>query len=293
MDHYPPGIFAPSASKTGDLTVKVFVSSWPSLPGGGTFSPTTSTLIEGPSEVALVDAQYLKTDVNDLGDLIESTGKNLTTIYITHGHADHYFGIGPLLDRFPGVRCIAVPEVIAYMAETRSFQAQVWEGWFGDACVTPGPLPDPLDGNMFHVDDIPLNVINIGQADISPTTVVHVPSIDTLIAGDAIYNEIHPMLGLSTTEEWQKWLAAIDLIESLSPAVIVAGHKRPESSDDRVQAMVGQTREYITQFRQVVDRASNAEEVVSVMTSRFPGHGNPWTLQYSAASAMTARNRIR
>jgi glyoxylase-like metal-dependent hydrolase (beta-lactamase superfamily II) len=32
---------------------------------------------------------------------IEATGKNLTTIYITHGHSDHFFGLNPILSVFP------------------------------------------------------------------------------------------------------------------------------------------------------------------------------------------------
>jgi glyoxylase-like metal-dependent hydrolase (beta-lactamase superfamily II) len=45
----------------------------------------------------LVDAQYIDSGIAALGDLIESTGTKLTTIYVTHAHADHYLGIGALL----------------------------------------------------------------------------------------------------------------------------------------------------------------------------------------------------
>jgi glyoxylase-like metal-dependent hydrolase (beta-lactamase superfamily II) len=34
-----------------------------------------------------------------LVDWVRASGKNLTTIYVTHGHGDHWFGIGAL--RFP------------------------------------------------------------------------------------------------------------------------------------------------------------------------------------------------
>jgi glyoxylase-like metal-dependent hydrolase (beta-lactamase superfamily II) len=65
----------------------------------GTFSPTTATLIAGEREAVLIDAQFMASDVAALGDAIEATGKKLTAIYITHGHADHHFGLGPLLSR--------------------------------------------------------------------------------------------------------------------------------------------------------------------------------------------------
>ena len=90
---------------------KVPVGDWPEIPTG-TFSPTTATLVSGPTEAVLIDALYLKDDVRDLGDLIERTGKTLTTIYITHAHADHYLGIGPLMERFPDAKCVALPHVV-------------------------------------------------------------------------------------------------------------------------------------------------------------------------------------
>jgi glyoxylase-like metal-dependent hydrolase (beta-lactamase superfamily II) len=60
----------------------------------GTFSPTTSTLIAGQREAVLIDAQFMSSDVTALGGMIEESGKELTAIYVTHGHADHHFGLG-------------------------------------------------------------------------------------------------------------------------------------------------------------------------------------------------------
>ena len=73
-----------------DLHADVFIG--PSLPfekGKGTFAATTSTLVSGPSEALLIDAQHIRSDVAALGDVIERRGRRLSTIYVTHGHADH------------------------------------------------------------------------------------------------------------------------------------------------------------------------------------------------------------
>jgi len=85
-----------SVPLTPPVRATVFVSRWPDIPvievpgfPNGTFSPTTATLVTGATEAVLIDALYLKDDVRDLGDLIERTGKKLTTIYITHAHQDH------------------------------------------------------------------------------------------------------------------------------------------------------------------------------------------------------------
>ena len=96
-----------------ELTLDVYTSPMRDISTGGQFSPTTSTLLTGPTEAVLVDAQYMEGDVAELARRIESSGRTLTTIYITHAHADHYFGLEWLLDRFPTARAVALPAVVA------------------------------------------------------------------------------------------------------------------------------------------------------------------------------------
>ncbi|MEV7661936.1 MBL fold metallo-hydrolase [Paenarthrobacter sp. NPDC089316] len=277
------------------IRATVFTGRWPDVPVDypgvptGKFSPTTATLISGATEVVLIDALYLKDDVQDLGDLIERTEKKLTTIYVTHDHADHYLGSGPLLERFPDAKYVALPGVIESMKQTKEIQAEQWRMLFGDAHVAPGPLPEPLEGDTLFVDGSPVRIIEVKQADIHPTSIVHVPEIDVVIAGDSIYNEIHQMLGLSAPEEWKDWLATVDTIESLQPRMIVAGHRRPDGDDFAVDTMIAKTRTYIHDFTAAFEVAKDADELVAIMRGKYPEYGNLWTLEFSAASAMARR----
>jgi glyoxylase-like metal-dependent hydrolase (beta-lactamase superfamily II) len=287
----------PPAAAVPPIRATVYVGRWPNIPAGdwpdipsGTFSPTTATLVTGPTEAVLIDAQYLKDDVRDLGDLIERTGKQLTTIYVTHAHADHYLGIGPLMERFPDAKCVALPHVVEAMKESMELQRQQWAMMFGDACVEAGALPDPIDDHTLHVDGSPLHIVEVKQADIHPTTIVHIPEIDVVVAGDSIYNEIHPMLGLSSPEEWQDWLETVDLVEKLAPRVIVAGHRRPDGDDHAVGSMIAETRAYIQDFAAAYEVADDAADLVRTMSAKYPGHGNLWTLEFSAMSAIQLRD---
>ncbi|MFJ2667524.1 MBL fold metallo-hydrolase [Nocardia fluminea] len=296
IDAKSPDASSESTPTVPPIRATVYAGRWPEIPPmfpgleTGTFPPATSTIVSGPTEAVLIDAQYLKDDVRDLGDLIERTGKTLTTIYVTHAHQDHYLGIGPLKERFPEAKCVALPHIIEAMKESRHEHAELWESMFGDSSVADGALPDPIEGDTFYVDGSPVKIIEVKQADISPTTIVHIPAIDAVVAGDAIYNEIHPMLGLSTPDEWQDWLETVDLIEKLNPRMIVAGHRRPDGDDYAVETMIAQTRAYIQQFASAYQVAKDAEDLIAIMTEKFPYHGQVWTLWFSAFSAFELRN---
>jgi glyoxylase-like metal-dependent hydrolase (beta-lactamase superfamily II) len=74
----------------------------------------SATLIYGERDSLLVDTFLTIEQSNELAHCAAS-GKNLTAIYITHAHGDHFFGLGMLLDRFPNAKALATPEVSTAM----------------------------------------------------------------------------------------------------------------------------------------------------------------------------------
>lgn len=268
-----------------ELQADVFIGSLlPFEQGPGTFSATTSTLVSGPSEAVLIDAQHIRTDVAALAAVIGRTGKRLTTIYVTHGHADHWYGAGDLLAAFPGARVVATAPVVEYINQAAETEAQQWTAMFGERVAKPTAVPEPLDGLTIDLEGHELRIVEVGQGDIQPSTVVHIPDLDTVVAGDVVYNQIHAMLGLSGPNGWERWLGSLDGIEKLSPRMIVAGHRKPESSDHEANRMLDETRAYIGDFADGAQRLGSADELVTLMKSKYPDFGNRWTLHFSAQS---------
>ena len=268
-----------------NLHSDVFIG--PFLPfeqGPGTFAATTSTLVTGPSEAVLIDAQHIRTDVAALAEFIGRRAKRLTSIYVTHGHADHWYGAGELVARFPGARVVATAPVVEYINQAEEIESQQWAAMFGERVVKPTAVPETLDGLIIGLEGHELRIVEVGQGDIQPSTVVHIPDLDAVVAGDVVYNQIHAMLGLSGPGGWQRWLQSLDAIEKLDPQVIVAGHRKPESSDREVTRMLDETRSYISDFAEGAERLDSADELVQLMKSKYPDFGNRWTLHFSAQS---------
>jgi glyoxylase-like metal-dependent hydrolase (beta-lactamase superfamily II) len=274
-----------------DLSLEVYTSPTRDLTTGGLFSPTTSTLIYGPKEAVLVDAQYMLSDVAEVAARIEASGRTLTTIYITHAHADHYFGLEWLADRFPAARAVALPAVVDDIAATNEDARAQWRDWFGGQALDNTIIPEAMDGDVLAVDGHELRAILLGQGDIDNSTALHIPELNAVVAGDVAYNGIHSMLALTGPAEWRQWITSIDKLADLDPTTVIAGHKRPELPDT-ADFTLGRTRDYIQAFIDEVEASADSREMVARMQARYPDFGNPTALILSTVMAFK-RNKAQ
>ena len=274
-----------------ELQLEVFTSPTRPIRGDGnrTFSPTTSTLIYGTTHAVLVDAQMIAEDVDALGDMIAATGRTLATIFITHGHGDHFFGSGRLIERFPGAEVVATPGVVAYIDGHVEADVKWFSALFGDAVVAATARPSVLAGGVIELEGHELRVVEVEQGDIGPAAALYVPSLGAVVAGDVAYNHIHQMLGFGGPDEWAKWIASVETLEKLRPRIVVAGHKKPGSRDDDGAAILAGTRSYIQDFAAASRSLGTAEDIVAAMRAKYPDHGNLTTLHFSANAAVQAR----
>src|ERR1700692_3997821 len=92
----------------------------------------SSTLIHGERDAVLVDTLLTTEQSKTLSDWVVASGKNLTAIYIAHGHGDHFFGLASLLERFPRAKAVATPEVVRAMREqlTPGSVDNIWRRFF-------------------------------------------------------------------------------------------------------------------------------------------------------------------
>jgi glyoxylase-like metal-dependent hydrolase (beta-lactamase superfamily II) len=250
------------------------------------FQAMAATLIYGIEDAVLVDAFMTVEQANALADWVASKRKNLTTIYITHGHGDHWFGVGTLRERFPSARVVATADTVEVMRRNASPEAlrTAWKAAF------PGQIPDKLviadalQGNVIDLEGHDLVVLELGHTDTDRTTCLHVPSIGLVVAGDAAYNDVHLYLAESDPQKRREWIAALDKIESLEPRAVVASHKRPENEDS--PEIIEETRQYIRDFDRLANATRTAGELYDRMRELYPNRINPGWALWSSARAV-------
>src|SRR3989441_12372967 len=180
--------------------------------------PISSTLISGERDAVLVDTPITVEQARALANWVAARGKNLTTIYATHGHGDHFFGARTVLERFPDARFVARPEVIQIMRQQASPEslATFWNPRFPGQISSQLAIAEELAGSVIDLEAHDLVSVPLGATDTASTTCLHVPSIGLIVAGDAAYNGDHLHLSESPDEQKrQEWIVALDKKESL------------------------------------------------------------------------------
>ena len=135
------------------------------------FDPMTSTLIFGEYDAVLVDAMTTVAEAEALADWIALHNRNLETIYITHGHFDHFYGLSVLLHRFPSARAIATPKTMNAMQ--MSFTPPVERlarRLFPGQLATKFVAPEPYEHDTFTLEGQEFRIIEQGHTDSPDTT---------------------------------------------------------------------------------------------------------------------------
>jgi glyoxylase-like metal-dependent hydrolase (beta-lactamase superfamily II) len=282
---------------TSTLTVGVYVA--PMRPFAGApaqapgdepmWSPMSSTLIAGATEAILVDTLVTIDQVDALAEWVRGFGKRITGVYITHGHQDHWIGLARLQQHFPGARGIATAEVAgrARFEATDPGLSAYWKASFpGELPDTP-VLPDVLTAPGFELEGQPLRAVSVGQGDTEYSTVLHVPSAGAVVGGDVVYNGVHMMTAETDEQSREAWIASLDAVAALDPAIVVAGHKSVGAPD--LPESIAASQQYLRDFSRIVNEQESAEDIVAAMLKRHGDRDNPRTLWHSARVAVAKR----
>ena len=233
------------------------------------WDPKSATLIYGQRDAVLVDALLTVREATALADWIDLHDRRLTTIYNTHGHGDHFLGLSVLLDRFPGTRASRVTAgSIEIMQNGLKGLDQSFRAWFPNLISDTVVVPEPLESMQLEIEGRPLVVVETGHTDVANSTSLHVPDIDLIVAGDAVYNRCHMFLGNTTPQSRAEWLSALDTLAALRPTSVVAGHKDPTQGN--APSTIEESRAYIEFYSEQRGAGLSGQELFDAILARYP-----------------------
>ncbi|MEU3521148.1 MBL fold metallo-hydrolase [Streptomyces sp. NPDC006654] len=247
------------------------------LPDGTarTWAPVSTTLILGRDEAVLVDPPLTAAQADVVAERVQAGSRKLTYIFSTHAHGDHWFSAASIAERFSGAQVVAAASTIEQMHRAAQTRAGFWDR------ILPGQIPDsPVTataveelGNRILLEGHELRVIEVGHSDTDDTSVLHVPDLDLVVAGDVVYDGVHQYLIESRDGGLDAWRHAIDVVEALGARNLVAGHKNRNHDDDAERQIFG-TRRYLDDAEELLKAEPTAQGFYEAMVQRYPDHLN-------------------
>jgi glyoxylase-like metal-dependent hydrolase (beta-lactamase superfamily II) len=156
-----------------------------------------------------------------------------------------------------------------------------WDPRFPGQISAGRPVAEALGADgVIELEGERLHAIELGHVDTDGSSALHVPSIGLVVAGDAVYGDVHLYLAESKDGGRRAWLDALDALERLAPVAVVAGHKRdgdPDSPED-----IARTRRYIEEFDAAAEKAGGYLDLYEAMVELYPDRINRGVLWNSA-----------
>ncbi|MFJ3075670.1 MBL fold metallo-hydrolase [Pseudomonas sp. NPDC087029] len=252
-------------------------------PGHEAIFPVSSVIVTGKKDAILVDAQFGKAQAEQLAQRLRASGKQLKTIYISHGDPDYYFGLDTLTQAFPDAKVLASAATVAHIRQTKDAKLAYWGPQMGADKPARLVVPQVLDGNRLLLEGQALEVMGLDgpQPDRS---FVWIPSIKAVVGGVVVAENIHVwMADTQSPKSHADWLGTLAQIEKLAPRTVIPGHFMGQSS--RSLEAVRFTANYIRDFDAETAKAKDAGALVAAMSKRYPGLADESSLELSAKVA--------
>jgi glyoxylase-like metal-dependent hydrolase (beta-lactamase superfamily II) len=246
-----------------------------------------STMIIGERDVLLIDPQFSLSEAHKVAAAILETKKRLATIYSTHAHPDHLFGLAVLKQAFPEAKIVALPATVNAAKTGWPARQKFWFPVYGNNIPGPEPvLPEELAAPALTLEGEEFPITGgVQGADGPGNSFVSIPSLKAVVTGDIVFDHVY--FGVPRDQARENWQKTIDQIAALKPAVVIPGHEGPGATRD--MRAIEWMKKYMADWDANVARSKNAAEMRERVLKQYPGLGMEFTLNDRIATYFPAQ----
>ena len=246
-----------------------------------------STMIIGERDMLVIDPQFSLSEAHKLAAEILESKKRLVTIYSTHAHPDHLFGLAVLKQAFPEAKIVALPATVNAAKTGWPARQKFWVATYGNNIPGPEPvLPEELATPVLTLEGEEFPITGgVQGADGPGNSFVWVPSLKAVITGDIVFDRVY--FGVPRDQARQNWQKTIDQIAALNPAIVIPGHEGPGATRD--MRSIDWMKKYMADWDVNVSRSKDAAEMRANVLKQYPGLGMEFTLNDRIATYFPAK----
>ena len=227
-----------------------------------------SVIVSGKKDAVLIDTQFTLADAEKVAQEIKKSGKKLTTIFVSHGDPDFYFGLEVFKKYFPEVTAYATPATIEHIKATAQKKLDVWGERLGKNITSNVILPKVLKVNSIELEGHHLEIV--GLQEFPSQTFVWIPSIKAVVGGINVFGTTFHlwMADAQTTEARKNWISVLDKITALNPEIVIPAHAKSDSPFD--MTAVNHTKTYIQFYEEALKTNITSEALIIALKTKYP-----------------------
>jgi glyoxylase-like metal-dependent hydrolase (beta-lactamase superfamily II) len=250
--------------------------------GPGSFHVNAS-LVAGKSELLIIDSGFSRADALRIAAEALDSGKAVKTIFISNADPDYYFGAETLIALFPQARVVATPAVRAKIQAKLQAKLAFWGPKLGANAPQQPVVPEAFEGEALSVDGERVELRGTTGL-LAHRPYLWIPSLKAIVGNIAVFGGLHVWTAdTQQAAERQAWLAQLDEMEALQPAVVVPGHSAAGFAQDA--SAIRRTRDYLVRFETESAKAFDAKSLIAAMNQAYPKAGLPIALDIGAKVA--------
>ncbi|MGI9592610.1 MAG: MBL fold metallo-hydrolase [Myxococcota bacterium] len=221
-------------------------------------------LVQGEREAILVDATMTLDDAQAVAAMVERSGKELRTIFITNSQPDKYLGLPVLVERFPEARVLATPEVVADIEARGPGYLERLGRRYGDRIAARLVVPEAFAGDALELEGRRIEIHRFTGGECPHGAALFLPDERALLPGAIVFEGSHLFLRERDIPGWRAHLAWIRDHGGIDR--IYPGHGSPAGLD-----VLDAMSRYLDDFEAAV-AMGNREAALRYMTGRYPDY---------------------
>lgn len=243
------------------LTVKVYNAD------GNSFN-VNSTLVVGEKEAMVIDAGFTRADALRIAANVLDSGKQLTTIYVSQADPDYYFGVETLKQFFPAADVVTTPAVLGKLAPKMAGKLAFWGPKMGANAPRQPVLPRALEGNTLVLEGRTIEIRGT-EGLLAHRPYAWIPSIQAIVGNIGVFGNMHVWTAdTQSAAERAAWVAQLDEMAALKPALVIPGHMKPGSAVDA--STLTFTKDYLQSFEKQLAASKNSAQLIDAMEKAYP-----------------------
>jgi glyoxylase-like metal-dependent hydrolase (beta-lactamase superfamily II) len=222
-------------------------------------------MIEGPNAVVVFDGQLLLPYADEVASYVQTLGKPVDRIIVSHAHTDHWGGLQVLTERFTDARVFALDGIADQIRTRGPARLDGLRRTYGNRAATKVTVPtETITEGPQRIDGVTYDFRRFVDVESDLQLAVLLPEQKVLMAFDLVFspNE-HAFTGASHFDHWLIILESLKALQGYDRIII--GHDTPV---DRFA--IDSTMTYVKRAKEIHAASADAKTYSENLNAAFP-----------------------